>query len=236
MTPENAKKHFEEFGYVHIPSFFDEAKMDELSGLIFDHFGESPTWEHDEEFIGGAKTEIVPWFPQREGVTNFDSVENDPRLIALTDALLGQGWNTQYCMVMFSKLGTSGQAWHQDCPPEDSTQFNINRLVYTSGIEDEIGGQVVIRPKSHKIGELTVGEPHEDLEDQLILRPQKGDLVLLHGHCWHRIMPIVSKYRFSTNFRAAPAGVPDDITDICVYRNMRYKFSTSEKIVDRTMG
>ncbi len=39
--------------------------------------------------------------------------------------------------------------------------------------------------------------------------------------------------RFSSNFRSAPKGRPEDITDICVYRNMRYRFSTSEVIEER---
>ena len=43
----------------------------------------------------------------------------------------------------------------------------------------------------------------------------------------------VKEDRVSSNFRAVPLGVPEDITDICVYRNMRYKFSTEEIIEER---
>ena len=32
------------------------------------------------------------------------------------------------------------------------------------------------------------------------------------------------------NGDSAPAGIPDNITDVCVYRNMRYQFSTAEVI------
>jgi hypothetical protein len=72
-----------------------------------------------------------------------------------------------------------------------------------------------------------------EFDDQVVLRPKKGTLVLLHGHTWHRVLPIVGAYRYSTNYRAAPAGTPDDITDVCVYRNMRYRFSTSEVVEER---
>jgi hypothetical protein len=65
-----------------------------------------------------------------------------------------------------------------------------------------------------------------------VLAPKKGDLVILHGHAWHRVLPAVQK-RTSVNFRAAPAGTTDGITDICVYRNMRYRFSTSEIVEER---
>ena len=33
--------------------------------------------------------------------------------------------------------------------------------------------------------------------------------------------------------RAAPPGTPDDIKDVCIYRNMRYQFSTSKIVEDR---
>jgi hypothetical protein len=81
---------------------------------------------------------------------------------------------------------------------------------------------------------LPFGDPAGEFEDQVILRPRRGTLVLLHGHTWHRVLPIKGRYRFSTNFRAAPQGTPDDITDVCVYRNMRYRFSTSSVVEERT--
>jgi hypothetical protein len=79
----------------------------------------------------------------------------------LSDAILSDGWYRQYCMVMFSKQGSLGQAWH-------------------------------------------------------------------------RVLPITGPFRVSTNYRAAPAGTPEDITDICVYRNMRYRFSTASVIEERS--
>jgi len=136
-------------------------------------------------------------------------------------------------MVMFSKQGTSGQAWHQDCPPDSPVVFNLNRLVYTSDITDEVGGQTVVVPGSHRNGVIPAGDPVGSFENQVVLRPKRGTVVLLHGHTWHRVLPITGSYRFSTNYRAAPAGTPDDVTDVCVYRNMRYQFSTSKIIEDR---
>lgn len=233
LDPAELKARFEADGYVHIPGLFGTAEMDVLDALIFNHFGERPDWAHDQAFISGAKTEIVPWFPQREEEHGFDAIERDPRLVALTETLLGPGWSTQYCMAMFSKAGTAGQAWHQDCPPEDASRFNLNRLVYTSDIIDEIGGQIVIMPGTHTAGAVPFGDPHEDMPGQCVIYPKKGDLILLHGHCWHRVMPIKTKYRFSTNYRAAPAGVPEDVTDVCVYRTMRYRFSTSQVVEHR---
>jgi len=234
VTASGYQQTFERDGYVVIENFFDDELMDHLDQVIRDYYGNNPDFWHNDEFLEKAKTEVVPWFPQREGVRDFDSIETDERLHELSDAVLGRGWGSQYCMVMFSKQGTSGQAWHQDCPPDNASRHNLNRLVYTSDITDDIGGQTVVVPGSHRKGLLPAGDPVGEFEDQVVLRPRKGTLVLLHGHTWHRVLPIHGAYRFSANFRAAPLGTPDDITDVCVYRNMRYRFSTSSVVEERT--
>ncbi|MFC1690453.1 phytanoyl-CoA dioxygenase family protein, partial [Pseudomonadota bacterium] len=205
------------------------------------YFGDNPEYRHEKEFLVRSKTEVIPWFPQNTDMPDyspdaagvFDQLEQDPRLVELTGTLLGDEWSTLYSMVMFSRKGTAGQAWHQDCPPEDASRFNLNRLVYTRTPAANEGGQVVVMPGSHKMGLLPVGDTHEDLEEQVVIRPRAGMLVLLHGHTWHRVMPINENHRFSTNFRACPAGTPSNITDVCVYRNMRYRFSTAEVIEER---
>jgi ectoine hydroxylase len=222
-------------GYVVIEDFFDPALMDELHELILAQFTGKIASCLDASFTTIAKTEIVPWFPQREGVSRFDVIHDDPVLSALTEAILGADWHSQYCMVMYSGQGTNGQAWHQDCPPETKDDYNLNRLLYTRDIVDEIGGQLVLVPRTHTGGALPAGDPQGQFEGQITLYPKKGTLVLLHGHCWHRVLPVKGKYRVSTNYRAAPAGTPDDVTDICVYRNMRYQFSTQRVVEDRTL-
>lgn len=233
MRAAEIAESFERDGYVVVEDVFDAPPMDGLDRAIRGYYGDNPDFWHNDEFLTKSQTEVVPWFPQREGVRDFDAIEADPRLEALTRRILGDGWTRQYCMVMFSKRGTSGQAWHQDCPPDDPGVFNLNRLVYTCDITDVVGGQTVVVPGSHRRGLLPAGDPVGDFEDQVVLRPRKGTLVLLHGHTWHRVLPITGGYRYSTNYRAAPAGTPDDVTDVCVYRNMRYRFSTSTVVEER---
>lgn len=233
MDLRQASADFWRDGYVVIDDAFDAAVMDHLDARIVGHFGGTPDYQHEPEFLSGAKTEVVPWFPQREGVTDFDVIDADPRLAELTAALLGKGWQTQYCMVMFSRQGSSGQAWHQDCPPDNPAVHNLNRLVYTRDIAPEVGGQVLLVPGSHRRGLLPAGDPQAAFEGEIPLLPRRGTLVLLHGHTWHRVLPVTGGFRFSVNFRAAPAGTPDDITDTCVYRNMRYRFSTAEIVEHR---
>lgn len=233
MNTSELLREFERDGYVIVEDFFDAGLMDGLDRIIRTHFGDDPDFFHNDEFLDKAQTDVIPWFPQNEGVKAFDAIDTDPRLEALSNAILGDNWASQYCMVMWSKQGTSGQAWHQDCPPDSPDVFNLNRLVYTSDITDEIGGQTVVVPGSYRHGLLPVGDPTGDFEDQVALRPKKGTLVLLHGHTWHRVLPIKGAYRFSINYRAAPQGTPDDVTDVCVYRNMRYQFSTSKVVEER---
>ena len=233
MNYQQYAKDFWENGFLVIENFYDKDLMDKLNARILEHYGLNPEWEHSDEFIQKSATEVVPWFPFREGDNTFEIIEQDERLLKLTQAILGEGWEKLYFMVMFSKKGTKGQAWHQDSPPENPNQFNLNRLFYTHDITDKIGGKTIVYPKTHRTGAITVGDPHEDLDGQVVLSPKKGTLIILHGHLWHRVLPIKGEYRVSANSRAIPKDTPEDITDIAVYRNMRYRFSTSEVVEQR---
>ena len=241
MNIEKLSQDFWQNGYLVLDNFFDSGLMDEIDREIRHFFGDNPEFWHEEEFLAKSKTEVIPWFPQNpdlpeyssEAAAPFGRLEANQRLQQLTRALLGDGWGPLYSMVMFSKKDTSGQAWHQDCPPDDPSRFNLNRLVYSRDISEDIGGWTAVMPGSHRMGELPAGEPHEDLAGQILLKPRKGTLVLLHGHTWHRVLPIRGAFRFSTNYRACPQGTPADITDICVYRNMRYSFSTNSVVEER---
>jgi ectoine hydroxylase len=241
MNTEKACQSFWQNGYLVLEDFFDSELMDRIDSTIRSHFGDNPEFRHEEEFLSKSSTEVIPWFPQNpdlpeyvgETAALFNRLEENRDLAHLTGALIGEDWRPLYSMVMFSKKGTVGQAWHQDCAPENPEKFNMNRLVYSRDLTHEIGGQTVVMPGSHRKGLLPAGEPHEALEGQVVLKPRKGTLVLLHGHTWHRVLPIKGAFRFSTNYRACPASTPADITDICVYRNMRYCFSSNSIVEDR---
>ena len=138
---ELAEKFWED-GYLHLEGFFPEDQMKRFNDLCLEHFGVNPQWEHTNEFIDLSNCEIVPWFPLREGVDDFLEIDEDARFQELTKHILGDQWKNLYCMSMFSKQGTAGQAWHQDCPPDNPEKFNLNRLVYTHDITEELGGQV----------------------------------------------------------------------------------------------
>jgi ectoine hydroxylase len=238
---EQLKQKFWEQGYLVLNDFFGPQLMDQTDAVIRQYFGENPDFEHEEEFLKKSQTEVIPWFPQNPDLPEYQSelavlfneMEESPRLKNLTETVLGVDWSRLYGMVMWSRGGSSGQAWHQDCAPEEASKFNLNRLVYTRDISSDVGGQTVIMPGSHQRGLLPAGDPHEDLDGQVVIEPRKGSLVLLHGHTWHRVLPVTGAFRFSTNFRASPAGTKADITDVCVYRNMRYRFSTSSVIEER---
>jgi ectoine hydroxylase len=220
-------------GYLVIDDFFSAESMNNLQSIILGHYGLNPEYEHEAAFLSKSATEVIPWFPQRSGEHAFDEIEHYSNMQTLTEAILGTGWKALYCMTMFSKKGSKGQAWHQDCPPNDPQQFNLNRLVYTMDINDQVGGEVLVMPGSHRRGQLPAGDVNENFSEQVILAPKKGTLVIIHGHTWHRVLPVKGEYRLSTNYRAIPENTAENITDICVYRNMRYQFSTSKVLEDR---
>jgi len=228
----NIKKVFWDQGFLILENFFDSDLMDSYNNKIKKHYGSDPVWQHDAEFISKSSAEVIPWFPYQDGTGGFDLVNEDENFNEITKSILGKGWNNLYCMMMFSKAGSQGQSWHQDCLSDDPYKFNLNRLVYTHDITDETGGDIVLMPKSHKKGILPAGNPIADLDGQIEFKPEKGTVIFLHGHCFHKVKPVKSD-RISTNFRAVPKNTPRDITDVCVYRNMKYRFSTSEIIEER---
>lgn len=232
MDFEKVRTEFWEKGYVIFDKFFPDKLMDEYQQIILDHFRTTRDWEHTTDFITISENEVIPWFPYMEDKPYFDGIDKDETFNEITNVILNNNWENLYCMMMFSEAGSKGQAWHQDCPPENPKRFNLNRLVYSHDITNDTGGEIVIIPEAHKAGVLPVGVPHEDIEGQIVFRPKKGTVIFLHGHCFHRVMPVKAA-RVSSNFRAVPKGVPKDITDICVYRNMRYKFSTAEIVEER---
>ena len=69
-------------GYVVIDNFFDRELMDELHELILAQFGSKHDSCLNDEFAIKAQTQIVPWFPQREGIGRFNVIDDDPRLAA----------------------------------------------------------------------------------------------------------------------------------------------------------
>lgn len=232
MKNENIKSSFWNQGFVVLENFFKDDIMDLYNQKIKQHFGSNPEWQHDEAFISRSSAEVIPWFPYRDSNGGFDLINDNDKFNEITDLILGKGWDNLYCMMMFSKAGSRGQSWHQDCLPDNPHQFNLNRLIYTHDITYETGGGIVVMPKSHKIGLLPAGKPNEELAGQVVFHPKKGTVIFLHGHCFHKVKPVKSD-RISTNFRAVPKNTPADITDICVYRNMKYQFSTSEVIEER---
>jgi len=229
-----AKKFWQD-GFIHIENFFSSELVELYNEKIIEHFGMSPDFSHSDEFIEKSAVEVIPWFPQREGIKCFDAVSEDSKLCALTEAILGTGWYEQYSMVMFSKKGTVGQSWHQDCPPDNPNHFNMNRLIYTMDISKKTtGGQTMVMPGSHKTGLIpSLSEPFDESK-AVTLSPKRGSLVMLHGHCYHKVKPVTGKYRVSTNYRVAPKYTPEDITDIGIYRNMRYQFSTESVLEERS--
>ena len=158
MEMTDLNNTFWQQGYLVLEDFFAPQAMDSLQRLILGHYGLNPEYEHEAAFLSKSATQVIPWFPQRSGEQAFDEIEHCNEMQILTEAILGKGWKSLYCMTMFSKKGTKGQAWHQDCPPDDPQQFSLNRLVYTMDINDQVGGELVVIPDSHRLGKLAAGE------------------------------------------------------------------------------
>ena len=226
-------KQFWKDGYIVLKNFISDEQAHELEYYFLENLSNLEWIRHTEEFIEKSKIDVAVFFPERIGLQQFSGIKENRRLRELTTAILGPNWNAQECMVMFSEQGAYGQSWHQDCPPEDPSLYNLNRLLYTSDITPSMGGELVLVPGSHKRGELPAGNPLGRISKQLTIAPEKGTLVLMHGHTWHRVTPIKSGKRFSFNYRCRPEGVSRNILTTAIYRNMRYHFPSEKILVER---
>jgi hypothetical protein len=62
MTADECKalaKTFWKQGYIVIDDFFDESLMSASQSIIMSHFGESPAYAHDQQFIQLSKAKVV---------------------------------------------------------------------------------------------------------------------------------------------------------------------------------
>jgi ectoine hydroxylase-related dioxygenase (phytanoyl-CoA dioxygenase family) len=221
----NLRETFERDGVVVLEDFLDAAACQALNEALDAKY---QAWQAEARQITEVSDiyacDVLAWDPVREGHEVFLELAAHPRLHEVTEAALGPGYGTQTSLVMFSVPGGRGQAWHQDCPPEEVGLFNLNRLFYPRDATLERGAIVVV-PGSHRAGAIPPGGNQDAMPGEVVLTPRAGTLVLLHGHVYHRVTPnLTDEPRNSVNFRALPPGVPDWVTCVGVYRTGRTRF------------
>jgi len=184
----------------------------------------SPNGKTRADGLPDTECEVIFWNPVEEKVQAFLDLMTKPELVGLTASILGNAYEeSQGSLVMYSALGGKGQAWHQDCP-FDAENYNVNRLFYVNDLREEDGAIVVV-PGSHRTGRIPAGGAQEPIEGEVMLTPKAGSLVLVHGCCFHRVTPNVSKRpRVSVNFRVFPAGSDSSVCKVGVYRNVSIDF------------
>ena len=232
-SADSRRRKFAEHGVVVVPGFLDREQVALLNREIDAHYGPLVRERFGIGAVSRAAIEmdcdVITWDPLGEEVEPFQVLAADPRLATLTRELIGE-FSAPGSLAMWSVGGGKGQAWHQDCPPDDPSQFNLNRLFYLQDTEVDDGAVVVV-PGSHRMGRISPGAPQAPIPGEVMLTPRAGTLVLLHGHIYHRVTPNVSlRPRVSVNLRAYPADVPREITRIGLYRNAAYDFLAGKRI------
>lgn len=228
------KASFEEHGILVFPDFLDSERLGDLNDEITAHYKpivEDAKRAQESSTAGiGFDVEVVPWDPIGDGSDGFTRLAQDALLRNLTESVLGADFSAPRALVMWSVGGGKGQAWHQDCPPDDPQAFNMNRLFYMQDTRQEDGAIVVV-PGSHRAGRIPAGGSQEPIDGEIVLTPAAGTLVFLHGHVYHRVTPNVSgKPRVSVNLRAYPQGISDQVNRIGIYRNGAYDFAEGGRL------
>lgn len=233
-SAEHLRAQFDEYGVLVFEDYLEPAVLRELNDAISAHYNPIVRERFGVDAIGVAgvdfECEVISWDPITEGVQAFRRLGEQGELATITEALIGPGYSSPRGLVMWSVGGGKGQAWHQDCPPDQPAAYNVNRLFYMQNTAQEDGAIVVV-PGSHRMGRISRGGPQEPIAGEIVLTPSAGTMVFLHGHVYHRVTPNVSKKpRVSVNLRAYPAGVSADVNRIGIYRNGAYDFQAGVKV------
>lgn len=237
-TAGELRAEFDATGVLVFPAFYSDTELAAVRRELDAYFQPlaAAALEKSRERVDLRQfaCDIIAWNPVGKGNPAFIELAAHARLHAATAAVIGHGYTAPGSLVMYSVGGGQGQAWHQDCPADDSTAFNLNRLIYTDDIT-LADGAIVVVPGSHKLGRIPPGGHQDRMEGEVVLAPSAGTLIFLNGHVFHRVTPNLNqKPRVSTNFRAFPAGIPSSVTCVGVYRNGTVNFCERPKMHDGT--
>ena len=220
MDIQTLARDFATNGFVHISQLLQPDLLAALNQDIDAHY-----WSIDEasfelpDYMKEFACDIIPWDPLSAGVASFEQLAALPELADVTEACIGDDYQSYGSLVMYSKRGGRGQAWHQDSVPDDNLGFNVNRLCYARSVEKE-DGALIVMPGSHRRGRIPEGPHQEDMPGQVILCPRAGDVLLVHGWCFHRVLPNTSgRSRVSINIRVYPGETDRSVCGTGLYRN-----------------
>jgi hypothetical protein len=232
-----AARAFWEDGFVAIEGFFSRDVARSANEWLSGSSADPPTWT-DATTSKSIETDLeISIILCESFAPAIRRIHGDARFRALTGAILGVDYVDLYPMLMRFKGPGVGGPWHQDCSSEDGAPYCVNRLVYPHDAGDEIGGSLVVVPGSHRWGRIPTGEPHGSLEGERVITPRAGTVVLMHASTFHRVTAVRSQApRFSINLRACPAGTPQNVTDVAVYRNVVCFFAEKREVARHRTG
>jgi hypothetical protein len=228
---------WERDGVLVFPNFFSEEEMAALRGCVETLLEDVPESRETSGDTATPRQLADPWGRGRAGgvaglyTQKFDTemirldgpitkhhpdviekIENSPKLVALTQALIGTRFSNveNMCSAYFRGMG---HGWHQDTGTDEdlAAQMMLNRLIYFQDHSPAKGGLYFV-PESIHMGHLTQvpGPHHGSLPGEVEVIPSAGTLVMLHSRCYHRVgHNATDAPRLMFNLRAKPdTGTP----------------------------
>ena len=217
---------FHDQGCLILPGFFSPEEVGPMDALIEDCL---TRWD---EMRGGESIEYRQRFDvhlKALPVTRdpaFRALFDLPDMTHATTQLLGEDHRRLYGFA-FGTPRDGGQGWHKDSSDAAPGAFTLNRLVYTRDYAPE-QGKLYILPGSHRyFGFQSDGPNHADFPGQLAVTPTAGMVAFVSSHCAHRVgLNATDEVRVVLNSRVNPAGVPDTLCDLPIFRSGRWRHST----------
>jgi ectoine hydroxylase len=226
---ELVRKDFHKTGAAILPSFFSADELAPIIAAVDEHWKQSDKNAVVHKDFERFETYPMSWNPVTEKHPAFLSLLNHPDLDAATRAVLGSDYVQEVDLVMYTAKGM-GQAWHQDCPPENLKKFTVNRLIYVRDV-DPAAGALVYVPGSHLMGRIPAGGNQDPIAGEMHVTPKAGTLAFLNSLCFHRVTANqLDTPRVSINFRVRPPGVEAGYDKVAAFRGGEYDFAKQKAL------
>lgn len=184
----------EQDGYTFIPDFLDAATLTRVREALAPHLDTHAGRNNFE----GFKTERVYTLVGRGKV--FEDIVEDPRVLAILDALLMPGYLLTASQAICIHPGETAQPIHYDDSfypiPRPRPSISVSTIVAVDAFTAENGGTEIV-PGSHRWSDARIagtydGRDHDagmpaEIEEQLIpVVMPAGACVVFHGTLMHR--------------------------------------------------
>ncbi len=204
-----------EYGYLYIQNFLSDNQYQ----LLLDGCKQLSRIESAREipkvkdFQQKHGSSTIAFLNKEKLVPQLHAFIQSPVLQEISDAIFNQQSQHHMNLLQLSMGGKQqGIAWHRDTAFHFGAMQMMNVLMYPLGTDEERGG-ITVLPGSQKQKNAGIKDSFGYTEGQITLYPDKRDLLVVDGACYHCVSHShSSKDRMSFNVRIRHVDADKDVS------------------------